>query len=484
MAEFTNNANPTRSPQSSLNSKVAQLITLPTTDNQAPGKTGNQRFPIRIQFVEIQYNGFEGNTPPTDSFIGAWNSDGTEPGYGSDPVSLTTTADADIPPFQNSGLIGKAAFGGNQYWIGFTSPPGAFLTWGVDNTLDDPFIPRIREDNTSHLGDFNNDDTAISDSSTLNGQLSYKITYSTAPGAPTNLTATPVSGSVAIDLDWDFDFINDDGGSIITGFRIQKSIAGGPFFDLITDTGNQNTGTVRDVDISAGTEYTYRVAARNLTTDAFDSSFTGPHSNTASATAVGTPGLTTSKLTVDVVRAEPEIVTFSDFGSGIPFTGLQVVFGSENLYNRVIATPAVGSRQTATAQQSVDDYGLRVFDIPTLNDSDGGALSVANEFLYRFFDPSIRIESISIDLSNLTNDERLAVLDLELDAGASVSFQPRRPGGAVIGEPITTTARIIGIDHNITPTEHIVNLRFDREETDVFTLDSVVNGLLDQNILG
>lgn len=477
MPSLSNNASPNLSPQSQLNDKVAQLITLPTYENEAPGKTGANQYPIRVTEVKIQYNGFAGNTPPTDSRIGIWSSDGTSPAYSPD-ISLTTTADGSIPPFQ-TGSLEKQARGGVQFWIGFTSPPGAFLTWGVDNSLDDPFIARIREDNTSSTGDFSDDDVAISSSSSLNGQLSYEIQYETAPSAVQNLTVSGGAGNVS--LSWDAPL--DNGGGTITGYKIQRSTDGVSFSNLEANTESTST-SFTDTDASPGNTFTYRVSAHNTATAIFDDSFTGPFSEEESITIAGVPGNTTSELEISVSRAEPEILQFADFGAGIPFTDLDLVLGSENLYNRIVVTPAEGSTATATAEESRDEYGLRVFSISTLNIDDGGALAVANELLYRFFQPDVRVASISINMQNLTPSQRLEILELELDAGARVSFQPRKPGGQVVGDPITTTSRIISIEHNITPAEHIVRLGFDREATVIFTLDSVVNGLLDQNLLG
>jgi len=82
----------------------------------------------------------------------------------------------------------------------------------------------------------------------------------TAPDAPTSLTAT-ADGTDTIDLDWDAPV--DDGGSAITGYKIEReSPVSGGFSTLVADTGNTNT-TYSDTGLDAGTEYNYRVSAIN-----------------------------------------------------------------------------------------------------------------------------------------------------------------------------------------------------------------------------
>ena len=98
---------------------------------------------------------------------------------------------------------------------------------------------------------------AIGTSSASN--VVFTTTAARVPDAPTNLTA--VSGRTRIELDWDRPLFN--GGSPITGYRIQKSDdAGANWDDLEANTGRTTT-RYADTGLSAGTTRHYRVRAIN-----------------------------------------------------------------------------------------------------------------------------------------------------------------------------------------------------------------------------
>lgn len=79
----------------------------------------------------------------------------------------------------------------------------------------------------------------------------------TAPDAPTSLVAT--GGDEQVGLVWVAPA--DNGGSAITGYRIERS-TGGAFSVIVSDTGNTNV-TYTDTGLTNDTTYTYRVSAIN-----------------------------------------------------------------------------------------------------------------------------------------------------------------------------------------------------------------------------
>ena len=104
--------------------------------------------------------------------------------------------------------------------------------------------------------------------------LANATTGNTAPGAPTGLSATP-SGTTRIDLSWTDPASN--GGSAITGYRIEVSSDGGTSWsDLVANTGSTAT-TYAHTGLASGTTRHYRVSAIN-------SVGTGNPSNLANAT--------------------------------------------------------------------------------------------------------------------------------------------------------------------------------------------------------
>ena len=85
-------------------------------------------------------------------------------------------------------------------------------------------------------------------------------TGTTVPGAPTGLTAT-ASGTTQINLSWSAPA--SDGGSAITGYKIESSSDGGSSWsDLVADTGNANT-TYAHTGLTASSTRHYRVSAIN-----------------------------------------------------------------------------------------------------------------------------------------------------------------------------------------------------------------------------
>ena len=130
------------------------------------------------------------------------------------------------------------------------------------------------------------------------------------PGAPGHLTAT-LEGSSAVVLAWSAP--GDDGGSPVTGYRIEVSDDGVEWSELVADTGDVDTTYRHEEGLSAATTRSYRVSARNA-------NGAGAASNVASATMrVARPGAPGSlrgvggEQSVTLTWSAPE----SDGGSAI-----------------------------------------------------------------------------------------------------------------------------------------------------------------------
>ncbi|TLX81877.1 MAG: hypothetical protein E6L00_05215, partial [Thaumarchaeota archaeon] len=118
------------------------------------------------------------------------------------------------------------------------------------------------------------------------GMLNTGSTSTTAPGAPTGLTATAASSS-QINLSWIAPANN--GGSAITGYKIERSADNSITWS--TPVANTASTTYSDAGLVASTAYTYRVSAINLVG-------TSSPSTTTSATTPGNTSAGTSTLTV------------------------------------------------------------------------------------------------------------------------------------------------------------------------------------------
>lgn len=139
-------------------------------------------------------------------------------------------------------------------------------------------------DGTINVYDVNGNIIASSPASIYGGDIFSITNTANTPQSPTGLVATTVSSS-QINLSWTAP--SDDGGSPITGYKIERSTNGGTFSILASNTASTDT-SFSDTSLAASTTYTYRVSAIN-------SVGSSSPSNTSSATT----NPTTSTLTVN-----------------------------------------------------------------------------------------------------------------------------------------------------------------------------------------
>ena len=405
--------------------------------------------------------------------MGMWTSTGT---------NFTSSANFALPTsgdnLKRAEITPRSVFSGTQYWVGFSiisprffAPADSGVGWGLvagANTARGDATPFSTSSN------FANQKSAGA------GALGYRLYYDVLPTQPLNLTAV-VSGPEDTNVTLAWDSVASDGGQTVSGYRIQQSQNNVTWTTIVANTASETRGFTTG-DLTVGLRYYFRVAAINAVAIAAGSDYSGPYSASVEILIPGaTPGNALSLLTATVSNPEPNPVLFSDFGLGIRFTKIDVQYGSEYLYNEIEATTedSFAETQIAQAPGSKQLYGVRAYSISNLlNSDDLGALEVAKDYLTYYFQPELRVQSITVDLSNLTIEEKLRVLGLEIDDYISVSFTPNS-----IGDPKIASGLVTGISHRITITTHEVELRL-RTERNLFTLDSDSKGILNVNLLG
>lgn len=180
--------------------------------------------------------------------------------------------------------------------------------------------------------------------------------------------------------------------------------------------------------------------------------------------------------TFDVNQA----LTIADDGTGIPYQSIEVVYGSELLYNKIIISRLNGGTATANNSESQRDYGVSVLTLDgLLLNTDSQNTDLADHLIAKYAQPEYRFERVTINLTAQREDHQSEILDLEMGDLVKVIFTPNN-----VPPAIEQFAEIIRIDHTITPEVHIVNLGFAAADFGYFTLDNARFGRLTRgNIL-
>lgn len=165
----------------------------------------------------------------------------------------------------------------------------------------------------------------------------------------------------------------------------------------------------------------------------------------------------------------------------IPISTVGVIYGSENLYNRVVLSNA----DTFPEEITVDDarsqnfYGIRTLNQTGLLVQEAADLQgLANFILGKYKEPQYRFESITTMFESVNDGARDELLELEIGDLINVEFTP-----SGIPPAIRETCRIIGISHNWTPDSKSVTFSLEQLDFAVFILDNPVLGELDNDRL-
>jgi hypothetical protein len=166
---------------------------------------------------------------------------------------------------------------------------------------------------------------------------------------------------------------------------------------------------------------------------------------------------------------------------GIQFADVNIVYGSENLYNRIALENADLFPEQAYAED-VDSqifYGPRLLSKSGLLVQDPSQLEFLAEFLLaRYKEPQYRFETVTVVMDTLSLANQDAVLDLEIGDIVLVRFEP-----SDIPPAIEQYCRIIGVNHDWNPTSKNISFSLERLDFAIFILDDAVLGVLDDDRL-
>ena len=167
--------------------------------------------------------------------------------------------------------------------------------------------------------------------------------------------------------------------------------------------------------------------------------------------------------------------------TGIQFADVNIVYGSENLYNRITLENADIFPEQAFAEDATSQavYGPRTLSQSGLLIQEPEQLQfLADFFLARYKEPQYRFETVTVVLDTLSTVNQDKVLDLEIGDIVLVRFEP-----SDIPPAIEQYCRIIGINHDWTPGSKNISFSLERLDFAVFILDDLVLGELDNDRL-
>ena len=172
------------------------------------------------------------------------------------------------------------------------------------------------------------------------------------------------------------------------------------------------------------------------------------------------------------VATSADLLDFSN--DGIHFDNLEVVYGSEKLYNEVVLSRNGGGTATAIDADSITNYGLRnLTQGDLLLNSDLDLAELALVLAQRYSQPQYRFKSLEVALHKLSPADQATVLNAEIGSVARVTFTPNS-----IGDPIVRFVEVIRMEHLVRPTTHYVTFGFQALDFAPLVLDDAEFGKL------
>ena len=172
-------------------------------------------------------------------------------------------------------------------------------------------------------------------------------------------------------------------------------------------------------------------------------------------------------------------VTLSDDGTGIPYQGMKVVYGSELLYNEIVIGSDAAGTVVARDTASIADYGvLNLTQTGLLMSDPTYVQNLAIYYASKYSQPEYRFESVDIIIDELSDAQQQAILGLEISDFVTIKFTPNG-----IAPAIEKIAEVIRIDDDITPDSHVVSLGFATLDYFLLVLDDPEFGKLDRGAL-
>jgi hypothetical protein len=166
---------------------------------------------------------------------------------------------------------------------------------------------------------------------------------------------------------------------------------------------------------------------------------------------------------------------FADDGSGTEYSALSIVYGQENLFNRIICTPidsiTPGLAENATSQAT---FGVSALNITGLLCSDIDAQTMADYMIALYGTPSYRFDGMGLKFAgnSISTADQQAIMNLDLGSVIRVikSFS--------VGSPATIFQNVVidHMNHVITPLAHEITFKMSPASFDTSTQTATGSG--------
>lgn len=191
----------------------------------------------------------------------------------------------------------------------------------------------------------------------------------------------------------------------------------------------------------------------------------------------------TLRFTDRVVGSPTIEKLFSDGATGTEYNALSVVYGQENLFNRVICTP-IGSTNPGIAENatSITTFGVSALSLNNLLFSDAAAQDLANYLLSLYQVPSYRFDGMTVIFAgnqvSLVDQAEIIALELGSNVRIVKTFS--------VGSPteIFQNMTIEKIDHRISPQAHEISYKFSPAMFSKFMKTATGSGSSSQTAVG
>lgn len=186
-----------------------------------------------------------------------------------------------------------------------------------------------------------------------------------------------------------------------------------------------------------------------------------------------------SRSAVEATNGAAPVTVFNNNGTDIGYWNLTFAHDDKLVINSTTVTNIGGTAQTSEDAASQEKYFKHSYAMPNIvGQTDDDALNIARLYTATRKDTTIRIDSMTLDLST-PNYSAGVTAGLSLDYFNTVKITSDTQGTT----SITKTLQVMGAAYEITPSKFYSTFTTSEPIDEAFILDSELYGILDQSMI-